>query len=467
MSSIEMMQAVFTKQKGLATQNIAPSLENRKASLQKLLNWMKSEELQIQAAIQADFGNRSAHETLIAEIMTSCEDIKSTLKHLKSWMRDEHVSVPFWQMPGKAKIIRQPLGVIGIIVPWNYPLFLAMSPLVAAIASGNRVMIKMSEFTPNFSDFFQKKIAQLFPEEQITVITGGADVAREFSSLAFDHILFTGSTSVGRHVMMAAAKNLTPVTLELGGKSPTLIGANYPLNDAADKITFGKLCNAGQTCIAPDYVLIPRQKVNELIDELKKSVKKMYPSLESNVDYTSIINEGQKTRLQGYINEAQNSSTNQIIPLHNEVLEASSKKLQPMAILGSPQLKAFQDEIFGPILPIVPYDTLSDAIKYINDRPKPLALYLLSHDSNETSQVLQHTQSGGVTINDMFHHLLSHNLPFGGVGPSGMGHYHGKYGFDTFSKLKSVFTQSRFSSGKLLYPPYKNLHKKIMHFIMG
>jgi coniferyl-aldehyde dehydrogenase len=267
--------------------------------------------------------------------------------------------------------------------------------------------------------------------------------------------------------MRAAAENLTPVTLELGGKSPTLVTDHFSIKVAAERIIFGKLCNAGQTCIAPDYVLVPKQKVTEFIKFAQEATASMYPTLENNPDYTSIINNRQKTRLQSYVDEASVDPTNKVIPLHTEALPPSSRKLTPSIVMGSSELKVFADEIFGPILPIVPYDTLDEAISYINARPKPLALYAFSDNQSEIDQILNNTISGGVTINDIFHHLLSNNLPFGGVGPSGMGHYHGKSGFDTFSKQKGVFKQSRFNAGKMLYPPYTKLHERVMRFIIG
>ncbi len=467
MNTIENMQRIFALQKTAADQQLTHDAKKRQEQLNLLLNFIKTHETQIQDEISLDFGNRSKHETLTAEIMTSCEDLKHTLNHFKKWMRPESVSVPFWQKPGSAKIMKQAIGVVGIIVPWNYPLFLAIGPLSAALAAGNRVMIKMSEFTPHFSEYFKKSLSEIFPEEEIAVITGDSQVAQEFSSLAFDHILFTGSTSVGRHVMRAAAENLTPVTLELGGKSPTLVTDHFSIKVAAERIIFGKLCNAGQTCIAPDYVLVPKQKVTEFIKFAQEATASMYPTLENNPDYTSIINNRQKTRLQSYVDEASVDPTNKVIPLHTEALPPSSRKLTPSIVMGSSELKVFADEIFGPILPIVPYDTLDEAISYINARPKPLALYAFSDNQSEIDQILNNTISGGVTINDIFHHLLSNNLPFGGVGPSGMGHYHGKSGFDTFSKQKGVFKQSRFNAGKMLYPPYTKLHERVMRFIIG
>ena len=464
----EAMNAVFALQKDLSRKTPPTSLLQRRAQLLKLLDFLGSKKEALQAAINADFQTRSAHETLAAEIMASMQEIQYTLKHLKKWMKDTPVKVPYWLQPGRAKIKLQALGCVGIIVPWNYPLYLAVSPLCAALSAGNRVMIKMSEQTPNFSAFFKDEIDSIFSNEEVHVVNGERSLGVAFSTLPFDHLFFTGSSAVGMEVMKACATNLTPVTLELGGKSPALITPNNDLKDAAQKIIYGKLFNAGQTCIAPDYVLVPKAQREDLITQLKAACEKLYPSLEANPDFTAIINQAHRARLQNLLLEAEMHKAS-IIALHPEKLNALSRKFAPTAVFldkGSP-LALMREEIFGPVLPIVTYDNLDEAIALINAKDRPLALYVFGRDPLLIEHVLNNTVSGGVTVNGVFHHLLTHELPFGGVGQSGMGAYHGKTGFDTFSQQKSVFTQSPWSLAFLLYPPYGWLFKKVMQFIMG
>ena len=465
---LETMNAVFALQKDLSKKPQALSFEHRQAQLHQLLDFVRDKRADIQTAINADFETRSAHETLGGEIMTSALEIQHTLRHLKTWMKDTRVGVPFWLKPGKARIMHQALGCVGIIVPWNYPLYLALSPMCSALAAGNRVMIKMSEHTPHFSAFFKEEMDRIFSNEEVHVVTGGRDVAQVFSHLPFDHLLFTGSSSVGKEVMKACATNLTPVTLELGGKSPAVLTPQCNLKDAAKKILFGKLCNAGQTCIAPDYVLVPKGQRDEFLMHLKDACQTMYPSLQNNPDYSAIINPAQHVRLQTLLREAQAEHA-QIVALHPEDLGAESRKFAPVAVLleMDSQLPLMKDEIFGPILPILGYSSLDEALALINSRERPLALYVFGEDPKEIQTVLDNTLSGGVTVNDVFHHLLSPELPFGGVGHSGMGAYHGRTGFDTFSKKKSVFTQSTFSLGSLFYPPFGWLFNRVVPHIIG
>ncbi len=464
----EAMNAVFALQKDLSRKTPPTSLSQRRAQLLKLLDVLGSKKEALQAAINADFQTRSAHETLAAEIMTSMQEIHYTLRHLKKWMKDTPVKVPYWLQPGRAKIKPQALGCVGIIVPWNYPLYLAISPLCAALSAGNRVMIKMSEQTPNFAAFFKDEIDSIFSNEEVHVVNGERSLGVAFSQLPFDHLFFTGSSAVGKEVMKVCATNLTPLTLELGGKSPALITPKCNLKDAAQKIIYGKLFNAGQTCIAPDHVLVPKVQREDLLIELKAACEKLYPSLEANPDFSAIINQTQHTRLQRLLLEAQTLKAT-VTPLHPETLNTLSRKFAPTAVLldmDSP-LSLMREEIFGPILPIVAYDNMDEAIAFINAKDRPLALYVFGQDTLLIENVLNHTVSGGVTVNGVFNHLLTHELPFGGVGQSGMGAYHGKTGFDTFSKQKSIFTQSPWSMAFLLYPPYGWFFKKVMQFIMG
>ncbi len=445
-----------------------PDLHRRRQRLDRLLAMIKDNAAEIETAICADFGNRSRDETLAFETLSCVQEIRHSRKHLAAWMRPERRPVALTSWPGRAEIIRQPLGVIGIVVPWNYPLFIAVSPLVGALAAGNRAMLKMSEFTPAFSALFARLIADTFKEDEVHVVNGSADVAREFVSQPFDHLLFTGSTPVGRQVMQAAASRLMPVTLELGGKSPAIIADDIALERVVPQIMFGKLMNAGQTCIAPDYVLLPRGREQAFIDMACRVVKQRYPRLVDNPDYTCVVNEKQAERLRHYLDDAQQQGAI-IHALHDETPPADSRKFRPVAVTGvSDDMLLLQEEIFGPVLPIVPYDTIEQAIDYVNRHPRPLALYVFSDAAATIDRVLRETTSGGVVVNDVLMHIIQNDLPFGGVGASGMGHYHGKEGFDTFSKVKGVFRQSRFNGVSLLYPPYGNGRmRRLVKFLIG
>jgi coniferyl-aldehyde dehydrogenase len=356
-------------------------------------------------------------------------------------------------------VVYQPLGVVGVIVPWNYPLYLAVGPMVGALAAGNRVMLKLSESTPATGLLLKELLARIFPEDLVCVVLGEADVGVAFSRLPFDHLLFTGSTSVGKHVMRAAAENLTPVTLELGGKSPAIVSRDVPLKDAAERIAFGKTLNAGQTCVAPDYVLVPEDRVGAFVEAYRQAVKGFYPTLADNADYTAIINERQLARLNGYVSDATSKGA-LLIPL----FEQGQGRRMPHSVLlnVSDEMTVMQDEIFGPLLPIVPYRDLEQAFAYINQRPRPLALYYFGYDKREQHRVLHETHSGGVCLNDTLLHVAQDDMPFGGIGPSGMGHYHGHEGFLTFSKAKGVLIKQRFNAARLIYPPYGRSIQKLI-----
>ncbi|MFZ5605013.1 MAG: coniferyl aldehyde dehydrogenase, partial [Pseudomonadota bacterium] len=358
-------------------------------------------------------------------------------------------------------LYHQPLGVVGIIVPWNYPYFLALSPMLPALAAGNRVMLKMSEYTPNAAEAMKKMLAEIYTEDQVSVITGEADVGIAFSKLPFDHILFTGSTSVGRHVMAAAAQNLTPVTLELGGKSPVIIHESFPLREAAERISWGKCLNAGQTCVAPDYVLVPRHRLDEFTSTFRDVVSTWYPTVRDNADFTSVVNARQLKRLQGYLQDAESKGA-KIVPINpaKENFEGSGKLPMTLVLDTTDDMLIEQDEIFGPLLIVRAYDTLDQAIKHVNDRPRPLALYYFDYDAGRADYLLNHTHSGGMCINDTLTHVALDDLPFGGVGPSGMGQYHGREGFLAFSKSKGVVHKGKVNGTKLLFPPWnRRIHQ--------
>ena len=446
-----------------------PDLAERKEDIGKLRDAVKKKAKEIASVISADFGNRSRHETLLADVWPVLTSARETLKHLASWMKPKSVGVGLELLPGRARILYQPVGIVGIISPWNYPIQLALMPLIAALAAGNRVMLKPSELTPRTSQFLADFLGRLFPEEKVATILGGSEVGAAFSALPFDHLFYTGSTEVGRRVMRAAAENLVPVTLELGGKSPAIIGSDAVLPTAAESIVSGKLLNAGQTCIAPDYILVPEDVRENFVGMIQEAVKKLYPLLRTNPDYTSIINARHYGRITRYIEEARQCKTRVIeINPAGETLPPQERKIAPTLLIDpADDLAVMREEIFGPVLPVKSYCSLDDAIDYVNSRPRPLALYYFGQDKGDRDKVLERTTSGGASINETLMHVVVENLPFGGIGPSGMGAYHGEYGFQTFSHRKGVFLQSRYNAASLLRPPYRKVADAMKRILLS
>lgn len=444
--------------------------EERRDRLQRLRHLLLRHRDGIAAAISADFGNRSQHETQFLEVFTSLQAVDHALAHGKQWMQPQVRPTAIWFKPAGNRVLPQPLGVVGIITPWNYPLLLTVGPLACALAAGNLAMIKLSENTPAFGTLFEGLIRQSFSDDEITVVNGGIDVAREFCTLAFDHLIFTGSTAVGRDVMRVASERLTPVTLELGGKSPAIIAADADFRHAVARIISGKLLNAGQTCIAPDYVLLPRGRERDFIDAARAVVARTYPALNDERlavdDYTSIVNDRHFARLQALLDDARARGAT-VEPLSTHTPHPSTRLLPPMALTQvAPDTRILQEEIFGPLLPLVTYENLDEAIAFVNARPRPLALYLFAKSETAIDLVLSQTVAGGVTINDTLLHIAQENLPFGGVGASGMGAYHGEEGFRRFSHMKPVFTQSRLNVMRLFNPPYGRLFALLMKFLI-
>ena len=457
--ALDQLQNLFNAQRRAFVANPMPPAGQRQQWLKALRDLLSDERQALIYAISQDFSHRSADETLFAELMPSLHGIHYASKHLKGWMKPSRRAVGIAFQPASAKVIYQPLGVVGVIVPWNYPLYLAIGPLVGALAAGNRVMLKLSESTPATGELLKALLAKIFPEDLVCVVLGEADVGMAFSKLRFDHLLFTGATSIGKHVMRAAAENLTPVTLELGGKSPAIVSADVPLKDAAERIAFGKTLNAGQTCVAPDYVLVPEDRVEGFVEAYSKAVRGFYPTLADNPDYTAIINERQLARLNAYAKDATDKGAT-LIPLYEQ--GQARRMVHSLLLNVSDDMTVMQDEIFGPLLPIVPYRGLDQAFAYINQRPRPLALYYFGYNKGEQARVLHETHSGGVCLNDTLLHVAQDDMPFGGIGPSGMGHYHGHEGFLTFSKAKGVLVKQRLNAAKLIYPPYgKSIQKLI------
>jgi coniferyl-aldehyde dehydrogenase len=430
-----------------------------------ILRW----EEPLAGAVSADFGHRSRHETAVAELFPTIGAVKYVRKHLRGWMRGEKRSTSVVFAPASNRIVVQPLGVVGIIAPWNYPIQLAMIPIIYAIAAGNRVLLKPSELTPHTSDAIARMLAEVFPSDIVAVVQGGPEVGVAFTKLPFDHIFFTGSTQVGRHVMRAAAENLVPVTLELGGKSPVILHRDYPIEKAADRIAFGKLLNAGQTCTAPDYVLCPEDQIERFENAFRDAVTRYYPSLADNPDYTSIAADRHYQRLVRLRDEARDRGARVVeINPRGEELPAEKRKLAPTLLFNVPTDTAIlEDEIFGPLLPVVPYTHLDEAIAWVNARPRPLALYYFDHDDARIERVMTRTTSGGACINDTLLHVAQEDLPFGGVGPSGLGSYHGPEGFKTFSHQKGVFEQARLNTTGLLTPPYGKFMNRMLNFLIG
>ncbi len=457
------LHAAFAAQRAAYDAAPFPAWEPRRDRLRRLLALIESNEASICAAIAADFGNRAALETQIAEVFPSLAEIRSALRHGRRWMKPRAAAVSKWFLPARASVLPRPLGVIGVIVPWNYPLFLAVGPLVGALAAGNRALVKLSEYTPNFAHLFQRLVGADFAPEELAVITGGPDVAAAFSALPFDHLLFTGSTTVGRKVMAAASENLTPVTLELGGKSPTVIAPGYPVERAVRRILAGKLLNAGQTCIAPDYVLLPRAELDAFVEHAARQARRMFPGALADTGYTSIISSRQFERLAGYIDQATAIGVKTIALFDGPPRDASTRRLAPVLIVDPPStLAVMREEIFGPILPLLPYDDVVHAVAFVNAQPRPLALYWFDDDRRRTDWALRHVHVGGACINETLVHVAQEELPFGGVGASGMGHYHGRWGFDSMSKLTPVFRQARFNGMGLFVPPYGRLATRVL-----
>jgi len=455
---------VLQMQRAAFSADMLPSAAVRRERLARLLDMVAGNEEAILDAISADFGGRSRHEMVLTELFIVQSAIRQQRKKVGRWMRPRRVATPLHMLPGSSQLMPQPLGVVGNIVPWNYPCQLALVPAAAALAAGNRVMIKPSELTPAFSRLLAQLAARYFSPAELAVIEGGVDTSRAFAAQPFDHLVFTGSTSVGRQVALAAAHNLTPVTLELGGKSPAIVDPSCHLPESAPRLAFGKLFNAGQTCVAPDYALVPQERIGEFVHEMRAAAKAMYPAFGGNEQYTSIISERHHERLQALVREAQAQGAT-VVPLHDEAdagNAAGERRMPPLLLLDvTPEMAVMREEIFGPVLPVVSYQTLDQAIAYINERERPLALYWFGQERGNCERVLRSTISGGVTVNDALWHAAQENLPFGGVGASGTGAYHGEHGFLAFSHRKPIFRQARLNGFGLFRPPYGKVFEQL------
>lgn len=444
-----------------------PDARQRRADLGRLAETLRAGRDAMVEAVNADFGHRSNHETLLAEGMGTLSEVQRLQRSLGRWMRPERRGAGWRLWPARAQLRREPLGVVGVMSPWNYPVVLALVPLATAIAAGNHAFLKPSEHAPRTAAWLRALLASVFPEDRVAVVLGGPEVGAAFSALPFNHLVFTGSTAVGRKVMAAAAPNLTPLTLELGGKSPAIVAADYPPAKAAARLATGKWFNAGQTCIAPDYVLVARDSRDALVEALRAEVRARYPGLAASGDYTRIINRGHHARLLALVDDARARGL-QVIELADiDPATAAHERIIPPTLVLDPGDDALlmQEEIFGPVLPVIAFDTLDEAIAAVRSRDRPLALYPFSHDRATVEAVLGQVMAGGVTVNDTLLHFAAHGLPFGGVGASGMGAYHGRAGFDAMTKAVPVLWQRRLAASDLLRPPYRGLADRLLRML--
>ncbi len=447
-----------------------PSAEKRIERLDRAIGLLVGNKDAIADALREDFGHRSVHATLLTDVAGSIGPLKFAKENLRAWMRPEKRKVNpaiLGLFGARARVEYQPKGVVGIISPWNFPVQLTFGPLAGVFAAGNRAMIKPSEFTPRSSELMARLFRSVFDETEVAVFPGGPDVGAAFSKLPFDHLLFTGATSIAYHVMRAAAENLVPTTLELGGKSPVIIGRSANIALAAKRVMLGKTLNAGQICLAPDYVIVPQNKVKEFVGAAQRAVTAMYPTLKDNPDYTSVVNQRHYDRLMGYLADAKAKGAEivEINPAHEDFRQQPFRKIPPTLILNpTDDMTIMKDEIFGPLLPVKTYADVGEAIAYVNDHPRPLGLYYFGGNAAEEERVLTRTTSGGASVNDVIMHVSMEDLPFGGVGPAGMGAYHGIDGFKTFSHAKAVFHQAKMDVTAMIRPPYG---EKFLKTVMG
>ena len=461
MTSFDNLNEVLEIQKKAHLRDGPLSVETRKDWIDRCIALLIKYQNEIAEAISEDFGHRSTESSLLADVAGSIGSLKSAKENIKKWVKPEKRKVTpsiLGLLGARLRLEYQPLGTVGVISPWNFPVTLTFGPLGSIFAAGNRAMIKPSEFTPKTSELMKKMFEEAFSQEEVAVFTGGPDIGEAFSSLPFDHLLFTGATSVAKHVMRAASENLVPVTLELGGKSPVIISKKSNFDVSVGRLMAGKTLNAGQICLAPDYVFIPKDKKEDFISQSKKVVTEMYPSLKENPDYTSVINQRHYDRLQGYIEEAKEKGFEviEINPSNEDFSQQAHHKIPPTLIVDpDDSLSVMKEEIFGPILSVKTYENIEDTVDYINSKDRPLGLYYFGDDKEEMQNVLENTTSGGVTINDVVFHVGQDNAPFGGVGPSGTGSYHGVEGFKNFSHTKTIYTQSKFDGlFGLFRPPF-------------
>ena len=469
---IQDMNRILELQKNLNIKEGAPDINLRKDRLDRVIAMVSKYDKQIVSAVNQDFGNRDQVMSAATEVASVIGPMEHAKKNLKKWMKTEKrkaaiapLGSALSLLGAKAEVRYQPKGVVGAISPWNFPMNLALAPLAGIISAGNRVMHKPSELTPATSDLLKQMIEEYFDEGEMAVFVGDAEVGAAFSGLPFDHLIFTGGTSIAKHVMKAASENLVPLTLELGGKSPVVVGKNAKIKETAQRVMQGKTMNAGQICLAPDYALVPEEKVEEFVQASVEATSEMYPEMKDNDDFTSIINQRHYDRIQSYLEDAKEKGADvvEINPSNEDFSQQPHHKIPPTIVLNpSEDMKIMQEEIFGPVLPVKTYKDVTEPVDYINSKDRPLGLYYFGEDAKEKDYVLENTTSGGVTVNDVISHIQMEDLPFGGVGPSGMGSYHGYDGFKEFSHAKAVYKQTKINLMKLagLVPPYKKKEEK-------
>ncbi|RZT94919.1 coniferyl aldehyde dehydrogenase [Rivibacter subsaxonicus] len=467
-AAIDRVARLFAAQQAAFNAAPAPSADERRGRLKALKRQVQRYQDLLADAMSRDFGYRSPAESKMLDLLGSMLEMNHAISHLRRWMKPSRRSTELLFLSNSVKVLYQPKGVVGVIVPWNFPIYLALGPLVAALAAGNRVMIKMPEVTPATNALLRTMLGEVFAEDMVAVVGEELADPNVFTSLPFNHIVFTGSPAVGKIVMRTAAQNLTPVTLELGGKSPALVTRNYSVADAAKRITHGKSTNCGQICVSPDYALVPREHVSQFVAGVRQTFARFYDNKTAgNADYTAVVNERQFERVQALLDDARakGASVEACAPAPT----GDGRQLPLHIVTGlKPDMRVVNEELFGPILPVVPYDTMDEAIAYINARPRPLALYCFSHDGAERDDLLRRTHSGGVAINDWGWQVVNHDAPFGGIGNSGMGTYHGEEGFRELSHAKTVFKRQRFFPIDLFYPPYGNFVQHLaLKFFLG
>lgn len=460
------LEVILNLQREAHLKNPYPSFSERKADLLRLKSFVIDHRDDLVTAISRDYGHRSKHETLFAEIFNVIDGVEHTLKHLKKWMKPQKRLVDVKSFLGATnQVIAQPLGVVGAIIPWNFPIWTSFNGLICIFAAGNRAMVKMSENSRHTCSLLIERIPKYFEKDKLAFFDETGGVGVEFSKLRFDHLIFTGSSATGKSVMAAASQNLCPVTLELGGKSPAIICNSFPLKTAAERLLFGKYFNAGQACTTIDHLYIPEDRIQEFVAMAKDIVSFRYPNLES-PDYTSIIDERSFNRITNALQKARDEGANLVQLIPGEAWNAKSRKISPHLVLNTPNdSELMTREIFGPVLPVIGYSNLDEVIKLINANPRPLAMYPFSKCREEVQHLIRQIMSGGVTVNDGILHTAQHDMPFGGVGESGMGHYHGHEGFLTFSKLRPIFYQAPFSAIRFMWPPYGPFATKYLNFL--
>ena len=464
----EQLFNIFNQQRSAFNALPYPDLDSRRSKLFKLKKQIIRYQDVIAEAINTDFSSRSIDESKLLDLLGSVLEAEHAIRHLRKWMRPSKRSTELLFLSNRLRVQYQPKGVVGVVVPWNFPVYLALGPLVAALAAGNRVMIKLPEITPATNAVMKRMLAEVFSEDEVAIFGEEITDPSLFTTLPFNHIVFTGSPAIGRVVMRAAAENLTPVTLELGGKSPALVSRHYPLADAAMRILHGKATNCGQICVAPDYALVPKEKVIPFAEQCKSDFTSMYGNtIDENSNYTSIVNDRHLKRLLEILEDAKAKGA-EVIACGEYHPERDARRMPVHLVLNcTADMRILKEELFGPILPVVAYDTIDDAITYIKVGERPLALYCFTHDANERDYILKQTHSGGVTINDWGWHVVNHDAPFGGIGNSGMGTYHGVEGFRELSHAKTIFTRQRFFPTQLFYPPYGTWVQKLaLHFFL-